>query len=46
MSAARPGRGSSPALCSAGNSSRIAALVSGFLKGWTVDGGLLGVDKK
>ena len=46
MSAARPGRGSSLALCSAGNSSPIDARVHRVLKGWTVDGGLLGVDKK
>lgn len=31
---------------SAGNSHPVAALVQGFLKGWTVDGGLLEVDKK
>lgn len=31
---------------SAGNSHPVAALVQGFWKGWTVDGGLLEVDKK
>lgn len=41
-----PMRGSSPAPSSAGNSSPVVALVQGFLKGWTVDGGLFGVDKK
>ena len=41
MSAARPGRGSSLALCSAGNSSPIGARVHRVLKGWTVDGGHL-----
>lgn len=38
--------GSSREGASAGNSHPKVALVQGFWKGWTVDGGLLEVDKK
>ena len=40
-----PRLGSSPHPPGAGNSSPDVALVQGFWKGWTVDGGLSGVDK-
>lgn len=43
---ATPRRGSSPAPSRAGNSRPVVALVHGFLKGWTVDGGLFWVDEK
>lgn len=37
--------GSSREGCRTGNSHPDVALVQGFWKGWTVDGGLSGVDK-